>query len=65
MIYPTELLQVFQQSPELEVAFENLTPGRKRGYILHFTGAKQSKTRTSRINKCVAKIMSGKGFNER
>ncbi|MDO6719056.1 YdeI/OmpD-associated family protein [Psychrosphaera sp. 1_MG-2023] len=65
LIYPTELLQVFQQSPELEVAFENLTPGRKRGYILHFTGAKQSKTRTSRINKCVAKIMSGKGFNER
>nr|WP_255775031.1 YdeI/OmpD-associated family protein [Halomonas alkalisoli] len=37
----------------MKAAFEALTPGRKRGYILHFSGAKQSSTRTSRIEKCV------------
>jgi uncharacterized protein YdeI (YjbR/CyaY-like superfamily) len=63
--YPDELLQKMQEDPVFKEAFESLTPGRQRGYILHFTGAKQSPTRSRRIEKCVPKIMEGKGWNER
>lgn len=63
--YPEELIQKFGEAPELQEAFEALTPGRQRGYILHFSQPKQSATRTSRIEKCVEKILAGKGFHDR
>ena len=63
--YPEELLAKFVELPKLEAAFEALTPGRKRGYVLHFTQPKQSQTRVSRIEKCIPKIMEGKGFFDR
>ncbi|MEQ9091176.1 MAG: YdeI/OmpD-associated family protein [Balneola sp.] len=50
--------------PELKEAFEALTPGRQRGYLLHFSGAKQSKTRASRVEKCIPDILEGKGLND-
>ncbi|MCC6517541.1 MAG: YdeI/OmpD-associated family protein, partial [Tabrizicola sp.] len=50
---------------KLAEAFEELTPGRQRGYVLHFLEAKQSETRTRRIEKCRPKIMAGKGYSER
>lgn len=64
MEYPEELVTKFEEDSRLEEAFEALTPGRKRGYILYFTGAKQSATRTNRIEKYAPKIMSGKGFHD-
>jgi len=48
----------------LNKAFEALTPGRKRGYLLYFSQAKQSKTRESRIEKCIEKIFKGIGLND-
>ena len=62
---PEELIERFTQDPELESAFNALTPGRQRGYILHFSQAKQTQTRIARIEKCKEKIMSGKGFQDR
>ncbi|KAA5828091.1 hypothetical protein FPF71_04460 [Algibacter amylolyticus] len=62
--YPEELKSEFLEKPEFETAFKELTKGRQRGYILHFTSAKQSKTRTSRILKCEARILKGFGFND-
>ncbi|MDH5546948.1 MAG: YdeI/OmpD-associated family protein [Gammaproteobacteria bacterium] len=61
---PTELKQTFKQHPDFKHAFESLTPGRQRGYILYFSAAKQSQTRTNRIEKLIPKIMQGKGLNE-
>jgi uncharacterized protein YdeI (YjbR/CyaY-like superfamily) len=49
----------------LEAAFEALTPGRRREYNLHISGAKQSSTRESRIDRCVPKILDGKGLRDR
>lgn len=60
-----ELKDAFNKEAAFEKAFNNLTPGRQRGYLLHFSGAKQSKTRTSRIEKAKPKIFEGKGHNER
>ena len=62
---PEELRQIFQEDPGLAKAFQALTPGRQRAYVLHFSAAKQSKTRRARIEKCAPKILSGKGFNDR
>ncbi len=62
---PEELLVVFDSNPELKTAFESLTPGRQRGYILHFSQPKQAKTRFSRIEKLIPKILAGKGFHDR
>jgi len=59
-----ELKQVFDQDKKLESAFYALTPGRQRGYLLYFSGAKQSSTRMSRIQKYSPKILSGKGFHD-
>ncbi|MEZ4722141.1 MAG: YdeI/OmpD-associated family protein [Flavobacteriales bacterium] len=59
---PDELETRFKEFPDLKTAFEALTPGRQRGYILHFSQPKQSATRFSRIDKCIPKIISGKGF---
>lgn len=61
---PEELISAFDENPDLKKAFAELTPGRQRGYLLHFSGAKQSKTRTSRIEKAKPKIFEGKGHNE-
>jgi uncharacterized protein YdeI (YjbR/CyaY-like superfamily) len=62
--YPAELLTVFSTDSELETAFRNLTPGRQRGYCLHFSSAKQSNTRHSRIQKARAKIIDGFGMHD-
>ncbi len=61
---PEELQNKFDEMPELKTAFEKLTPGRQRGYLLHFAAPKQSKTRDARIEKCMQQIFEGKGFNE-
>lgn len=62
--YPEELHQVFAEDPVLKAAFEALTPGRQRGYLIHFKGAKQAATRLSRIEKCVPLIFQGKGMQD-
>ena len=62
--YPDELIQMFEANPDFEDAFSALTPGRQRGYLIHFSSAKQSKTKTARIEKCMPKIFIGKGWNE-
>ncbi len=59
-----EFKEKLDEIPELKKAFESLTPGRQRGYLLHFSGAKQSKTRTSRVEKCLLNILEGKGLND-
>jgi uncharacterized protein YdeI (YjbR/CyaY-like superfamily) len=61
---PEELQNKLHKSPALKTAFESLTPGRQRGYILYFSAPKQSKTRESRIEKCVQKILDGKGLDD-
>ncbi|MCM3714423.1 YdeI/OmpD-associated family protein [Halalkalibacter oceani] len=61
---PEELQHKFAELPELQTAFEALTPGRQRAYVLYFTGAKQAKTRVARVEKYVKKILDGKGLNE-
>lgn len=61
---PIELETIFNETPALKQAFEALTPGRQRGYLLHFSSAKQAETRISRIEKCKSKILAGKGFND-
>ncbi len=61
---PDEFVDELKKSQELKKAFEALTPGRQRGYLLHFSSAKQSETRTQRIDKCKNKILAGKGFND-
>ncbi|MBO6937729.1 MAG: YdeI/OmpD-associated family protein [Deltaproteobacteria bacterium] len=60
-----ELQERLDADPTLKAAFEALTPGRQRGYNLHFAGAKQSKTRASRVEKLVPKILAGKGLRDR
>jgi len=62
---PEELIAKFEESAEFKKAFEKLTPGRQKGYYLYFSAPKQSKTRSSRIEKLTPKIFSGKGYNER
>lgn len=62
---PEELEKKLAENPELKSAFEALTPGRQRGYILYFSQPKQSKTRGSRIEKCIPKILDGKGLHDR
>ncbi len=62
---PVELHAFFTNHPAVKAAFDALTPGRKRSYLLHFNGAKQSATRHARIEKAVPFILQGKGWNER
>lgn len=64
MDIPKELKQLFNTDKEFQKAFESLTPGRKRGYLIFFNGAKQSSTITNRIEKYREKIMQGKGMND-
>ncbi|MEM8940321.1 MAG: YdeI/OmpD-associated family protein [Bacteroidota bacterium] len=61
---PTELMEKFHADPDNKNTFNRLTPGRQRSYLLHFSGAKQPKTRRSRIDKAIEKIYQGKGYNE-
>lgn len=61
---PDELKKILDKDPAFKKAFESLTPGRKKGYFLYFSQAKQSKTRETRIVKCIPKIFEGKGWNE-
>jgi uncharacterized protein YdeI (YjbR/CyaY-like superfamily) len=61
---PEEFKAKLDKTPKLKKAFEALTPGRQRGYLLHFAAAKQSKTRESRIEKCIPMIMEGRGLND-
>lgn len=60
--WPEELVEKMDNDPYFEKAFRALTPGRQKGYIIHFAGAKQSKTRAERIEKYTTKILEGKGF---
>ncbi|WP_226527073.1 DUF1801 domain-containing protein [Metabacillus niabensis] len=64
IIIPEELQTKFDELPALKTAFEALTPGRQRAYILHFTQPKQAKTRESRIMKSIERILIGKGLND-
>ena len=61
---PEELQARLDAAPELRTAFEALTPGRRKSYIFHVSGAKQTKTRAARAERCVPMILSGRGFNE-
>ena len=62
---PEELSDKFEEDPMFKNAFESLTPGRQRGYILYFSQPKQSKTRISRIEKCSTKILKGEGLHDK
>ena len=61
---PEEFQKKLDEDPVLKTAFEALTPGRQRGYMLYFSAAKQSKTRISRIEKYMPQILKGKGLND-
>jgi uncharacterized protein YdeI (YjbR/CyaY-like superfamily) len=62
---PEELQQKFDDDPSFQAAFEALTPGRQKGYLLHFGGAKQAQTRINRIEKFTARIFEGLGMHDR
>lgn len=61
---PGEFKNVLKTTPALKKAFNALTPGRQRGYLLYFSSAKQTKTRESRIEKYIPQIMKGKGLDD-
>ncbi|HEX8017188.1 MAG TPA: YdeI/OmpD-associated family protein [Flavobacterium sp.] len=59
-----EFQKKLDENPNLKTAFEALTPGRQRVYMLYFSAPKQSKTRVARIEKCTPQILNGKGLND-
>lgn len=59
-----EFQKKLDELPVLKTAFEGLTPGRQKAYLLHFSAPKQSKTRESRVEKCMSQILVGKGLND-
>ena len=61
---PEELQHKFEEIPALKTAFEALTPGRQRAYMLYFSSPKQSKTRESRVEKCIEQILNGIGLDD-
>jgi len=61
---PEEFQSALNEMSELKPAFDKLTPGRQRAYLLYFSSAKQSKTRTERIEKYIPKILDGKGLED-
>jgi len=61
---PEEFRQKLNKTPALKTAFNALTPGRQRAYIMYFSAAKLSKTRESRVEKCLPRILRGKGLND-
>ncbi|MCX6258551.1 MAG: YdeI family protein [Bacteroidia bacterium] len=64
LIFPEEFQKKLDEIPVLKTAFDALTPGRQRAYNLYFSAPKQSKTRESRIEKCMKQILKGKGLND-
>lgn len=64
LVFPAEFQKKLDEDAALKAAFDALTPGRQRGYNLYFSAPKQSKTRESRIDKCVKRILAGKGLND-
>jgi uncharacterized protein YdeI (YjbR/CyaY-like superfamily) len=64
LVIPDELDRKFRELPALRSAWEQLTPGRRRGYVLYFSAAKQSKTREIRIDKCTPWILEGRGMHD-
>ncbi len=62
---PEELIGIFAGDPDFKASFDKLTPGRQRGCVLYFVGAKQSKTRAARIQKYRRKILDAKGLHDR
>lgn len=65
LVLPPELTEILRADRKLAKAFQALTPGRKRGYVLHFASAKQPQTRVARIARCIPKILAGKGLHDR
>ena len=63
-IIPEEFQNKLNEIPELKIAFDALTPGRQRAYLLYFSAAKQSKTREARIEKAMPQILKGKGLDD-
>ena len=61
---PEEFQKKLNENPALKTAFEALTPGRQRAYIFYFSQPKQTKTRASRVEKCMQQILDGKGIND-
>jgi uncharacterized protein YdeI (YjbR/CyaY-like superfamily) len=61
---PSEFQTALNEMTELKTAFYKLTPGRQRGYLLYFSSAKQSKTRTERVEKCIPNILDNKGLDD-
>lgn len=59
-----EFKKKLHESPALKTAFQALTPGRQRGYLLYFSGAKRPKTREARVEKCMPRILEGKGLDD-
>lgn len=62
--WPEEFQTKLDKAPGLQEAFEALTPGRQRAYLLHFAAAKQAKTRAARVEKCAPRILDGKGLDD-
>lgn len=62
---PQELEDRLDAEPALRAAFEALSPGKRRGYLLHIAGAKQSETRAARVERCIPKILAGKAYEDR
>jgi uncharacterized protein YdeI (YjbR/CyaY-like superfamily) len=61
---PEEFQNILNEDLALKNAFEALTPSKQRGYIIHFSQPKQTKTRSERVEKCIPKILIGKGFSD-
>jgi uncharacterized protein YdeI (YjbR/CyaY-like superfamily) len=64
LIIPEEFQNKLDEIPALKTAFDALTPGRQRAYNIYFSEPKQSKTRESRVEKCMQQILNGKGLND-
>jgi uncharacterized protein YdeI (YjbR/CyaY-like superfamily) len=64
LVFSDELQHQLDENAAFKIAFEALTPGRQRAYNMHFSEAKQSKTRVSRIEKYIPQILNGKGIND-
>src|ERR1700736_3022546 len=64
LIFPEEFQNKLDENPALKIVCDALTPGRQRGYNLYFSAPKQSKTRESRVEKCMQQILNGKGLND-
>lgn len=62
---PDELTDALEADPALRAAWDALTPGRRRGWVVQIGGAKQAKTRATRVEKAAPKILAGKGFHDR